>query len=76
MAKMWREIDRPSERGPGWDAKAIHEIARDNFGGLQGMFEHHGWEERGSKMMQHVQRRVKETYGSIHDFVEKFKKEH
>lgn len=72
LAKVWRDIDRKENRGPGWDAKAIHSIAQNQFGGLKGLFEHHGWEERGSDMMRHVQRRVSETYGSVHAFVERF----
>ncbi len=66
IASKWRA----EEHGPGWDAKVIHSVARDKFGGLQQMFEHHGWPERGSDMMRYVQRRVKETYGSIKSFAE------
>jgi len=69
MAKYWRESIEDSVRNPGWDAQAIHCIAKEKFGGLKQMFEHHGWSERGSDMMRHVQRRVKETYGSIDAFV-------
>lgn len=67
IAKAWRE----TARGPGWDAKIIHQIARERFGSLLGMFEHHGWSERGSDMMRFVQARVKETYGSVEAFSEK-----
>ena len=56
-------------RGPGWDAKKIHEIARLHYGGLQGLFETHAWPERGIKMMPAVQRRVVEVYGSVEQFV-------
>ena len=55
---------------PGGDAKAISEIANRRYGGFEGMFEHHGWEERGSNMMRKVQTRVKDTYGSVAAFVE------
>lgn len=72
MAKLWREEDRPTDRSQGWDAKAIHRIAKDHFKGLEKMFEHHGWDERSKDMMPNVQRRVKETYGSIHAFVQKY----
>ncbi len=72
LAKVWRETDTETARGPGWDSKAIHKVAREKFGSLQGMFEHHDWDERGSDMMRHVQRRVKETYGSVHAFVDKY----
>ena len=68
IAKTWRE----AARGPGWDAKVIHQIARTHFGSLQGMFEHHSWLERGSDMMRFVQTRVKGTYGSVEAFAEKF----
>ncbi|WP_375596608.1 hypothetical protein ABWI00_10025 [Algihabitans albus] len=69
IAKLWRGLDEQSDFPPGWDAQAIHQIARERFGGLEPMFKHHGWEERGSDMMRYVQRRVKETYGSVHAFV-------
>ena len=55
-------------RKPGWDAKIIHTVAKERYGTLLGMFEHHGWDERGSDMMRHVQRRVCETYGSVESF--------
>ena len=69
IAEAWRRLDRDLSHPPGWDAIAIHQIARHRFGGLKQMFEHHGWDERGSDMMRHVQRRVKDTYGSVHAFV-------
>ena len=59
---------------PGGDAKVIAKIAKEEFGGFQEMFEHHGWEERGSDMMRKVQTRVKETYGSVKAFEEKYSK--
>ncbi len=71
IAKEWRA----AERGPGWDAKIIHLVAKEHFGSLQGMFEHHGWSERGSEMMRFVQGHVKETYGSVEAFAEKFDSE-
>jgi len=73
IAKAWRET---TPRGPGWDAKIIHQIARERFGGLMGMFEHHDWPERGSDMMRFVQAHVKETYGSVEAFADKFRQEH
>jgi hypothetical protein len=66
IANEWRA----EGHGPGWDAKIIHTVAREKFGGLQEMFEHHDWPERGSDMMRHVQRHVKETYGSIRAFAD------
>jgi hypothetical protein len=56
---------------PGWDAKAISDIAARRYGGFADMFEKHGWPERGSEMMRKVQTRVKESYGSIAAFVAK-----
>lgn len=56
---------------PGWDAKAISDVAARRYGGFTGMFEKHDWPERGSDMMRKVQTRVKETYGSIDAFVRK-----
>ena len=56
---------------PGWDAKAISEIASRHYGVFTGLFEKHDWPERGSDMMRKVQTRVKETYGSIDAFVGK-----
>lgn len=69
LAKEWRGMNEHSTHAPGWDAQAIHRIARERFGGLELMFQHHGWDERGSDMMRHVQRRVKDTYGSVQAFV-------
>lgn len=60
-----------SSKQPGWDAKAISEIASRHYGGYPAMFEKNGWPERGSDMMRKVQSRVKETYGSIAAFVAK-----
>jgi hypothetical protein len=68
IAKRWRD----AERGPGWDAKVIHQIAREHFGGLLEMFERHDWPERGSDMMRFVQSHVKATYGSVDAFAAKF----
>jgi hypothetical protein len=64
--------DRPYTQGG--DAKAIAEIAKARFGDFTGMFEHHGWPERGSEMMRKVQTRVKETYGSVQAFEAHFHK--
>lgn len=71
IAKSWREGEQAA-RPPGWDAKIIHKIAKEHFGGLQNMYEHHGWPERGSEMMRFVQKHVKETYGSVDDFATRF----
>jgi hypothetical protein len=58
-------------KGPGWDAKAIGEIAARHYGNFTIMFERNGWPERGQDMMRKVQSRVKEDYGSIAAFVAK-----
>jgi hypothetical protein len=63
---------KTKNRSPGWDSQAIHEIARDRFGDLRGLFEHHNWPERGRAMMPQVQRRVVESYGSIEAFAAHF----
>lgn len=56
-------------RAPGWDARAINGVARERFGGLQGLFEAEGWPERGPAMMPAVGRRVVETYGAVEAFI-------
>ena len=58
-----------SGKEPGWDAKAISEIASHHYGGFARLFEKHEWPERGSDMMRKVQSRVKEDYGSIAAFI-------
>jgi len=71
LVASWRaQAAEAGHRTPGWDAKIIHEIAGKKFGGLLGLYEHHGWEERGNKMMPTVQRHIKERYGSIERFME------
>ena len=55
-------------RGPGWDAQAIHEIAREHYNGLAELFEVNGWPERGNLMMPAVQGRVVQAYGTIANF--------
>jgi len=70
IAKSWRNTNRITP--PGWDAKAIHRIAKTYYGSLENMFAKHGWPERGAKMMPAVQSRVGKTYGSIRNFVEKW----
>lgn len=69
-AKLRNSDTQSIQRKPGWDAKIIHQIARDEYGSLLGMFEKHGWTERGSKMVPSVQSLVKDRYGSIEAFVD------
>ncbi len=68
-AKLRSEDKIAGTKAPGWDAKAIHEIARKKYGGLRELFEHHEWPERGSDMMRQVQSRIKNNYGSVEKFV-------
>lgn len=71
VASEWREA---AGRSQGWDAKAIHQIANESFGGLKGLFEHHRWQERGKDMMPSVQRHVVEDFGSVENFVSAYRK--
>lgn len=73
FAKKLREQGETngSARPPGWDAKAIHEIAWKNYGGLRQMFEAHSWPERGSEMMRSVQRHVAADYETVDGFIAK-----
>ncbi|MGB0908592.1 MAG: hypothetical protein ACPGVT_13975 [Maricaulaceae bacterium] len=79
IAAQWRDehradSDQKSSKPPGWDAKIISKIANEHFGGFVEMFEAKGWPERGSDMMRKVQKRVKEEYGSVLNFEEKYSK--
>ncbi len=56
-------------RAPGWDSKAIAETAKQKYGNFTKLFEAHNWPERGRDMMPRVQSRVKQTYGSVAEFV-------
>lgn len=67
LASQWRSEAAP--RAPGWDAKAIRDIAKEHYGSFGVMFETLGWPERGTKMMPAVQARVRKTYGSVEAFV-------
>ena len=73
IAKIWRglEIESGNSRAPGWDRKAVHEIADRVYGSLEQMFERHEWPERGSDMPRKVMTKVKEAYGSVEKFVAK-----
>ena len=74
LANRWRREDHEIHaRAPGWDAIAIHEIAKTHYGGLLEMYEHHRWPERGSNMMRQVQKRIKETYGDVATFIARHK---
>jgi hypothetical protein len=68
LAAQW--LEEAGHKFPGWDAKAIHRVAKEKYGGLEEMFQHHGWPERGGEIMQRVQARVRDAYGSVEAFVE------
>lgn len=55
---------------PGGGAKARSRIASAHYGGFAGMFETHGWAERGSDMARKLQTQVKVLYGSVAAFVD------
>jgi hypothetical protein len=69
LAASWR--NKGQHKTPGWDSRAIREIANRCYGSYEKMFEAHGWPERSTRMMPNVQARVCETYGSVDSFVEK-----
>ena len=69
-AKLLRE--KAEGRHPGWDRQAVHRIADEHFGGTKGLFEAHGWPERGSDMPRQIMTRVKEAFGSVEAFVDQF----
>lgn len=54
---------------PGWDKKAVNEIAADCYGGLQEMFDAHSWTADGKTLGQIAPTRAVQTYGSIAAFV-------
>lgn len=59
-----------SSRQPAWEAKEVARIAVDYYRGMASMFEAHNWPERGALMLPNVERRVKERYKSVAQFVE------
>jgi hypothetical protein len=61
-------VSEPS-RQPGWDKRAINQIASDLYGGLGPMFEAHGWETGGRVISQIAPTKVVQTYGSVEAFV-------
>ena len=56
-------------RQPGWDKQAINQIASDLYGGLNGMFEAHGWTTDGRVISQIAPTKAVQTYGSVDSFV-------
>lgn len=61
------------ERRPGWDVKAISEVANRCYNGYVDMFEQHGWPERGNKLAISAPKHVKEVYGSVEKFLSEHK---
>lgn len=57
-----------SDRSPGWDKRAVNRIATEQYGGLQEMFDRHGWTTDGRVISQIAPTRIVGTYGSIAAF--------
>lgn len=57
----------------GGDAQAIQQIANSYYGGYRNMFEAHGWDAPGSKMMTSAPALIVQAYGSIREFEERHK---
>lgn len=55
-------------RQPGWDKRAINQIASDLYDGLGPMFEAHGWATDGRVISQIAPTKVVQTYGSVEAF--------
>ncbi len=53
---------------PGEDAKAISRVAKDFYGDFRQMFDAHGWDAPGEKMMTTAPALIVERYGSIRAF--------
>ena len=58
-----------ASREPGWDKAAVNRIANEQYGGLQQLFDAHGWQV-GDRVISQVQaQRAVEEYGSVEAFV-------
>ena len=57
-------------RAPGWDKQAVNNIAKQHYGGLQGMFDAHGWDSNGRTISQIAPTLVVQTYGKVDAFVQ------
>lgn len=60
----------PSTYQRGGDAQAIQRIANSYYGSYRNMFELHGWEAPGAKMMTSAPALIVRDYGSIQRFEE------
>lgn len=58
-----------NNRNPGWDKKAINEIAKECYGGLDAMFKEHEWDAEGKTFSQIAPTKVAKTYGTVEAFV-------
>jgi hypothetical protein len=58
-----------NDRSPGWDKRAVNQIARDVYGSLRQMFDAHGWDTDGKTPGQVAPTRVKVAYGNVESFV-------
>ncbi|MCR9195539.1 MAG: GIY-YIG nuclease family protein [Hyphomonas sp.] len=59
-----------NDRGPGWDKRAVNGIAKSHYGGLEAMFDAHGWQTGEKAYGQIAPTRVVQSYGSVEKFVE------
>ena len=57
-----------SDFAQGGDAKAISRIAAEFYGGFRQMFDAHGWDAPGNKLMTSAPALIVERYGSIRKF--------
>jgi len=56
-------------RQRGWDKQTVNQIARDEYGGLDEMFEAHGWAKPSDRTRgQIAPTMVVQTYGSVENF--------
>lgn len=60
---------KPSQFEPGGDARAIAEIAKSRYGGFRELFEAHGWDAPGNKLMTSAPGLIVAHYGSVAEFV-------
>jgi len=61
-------MSEPARYKQGGDAKAISRVATEVYGGFGPMFEAHGWNVPGDKLMTSAPALIVERYGSIHAF--------
>ena len=59
---------KDTSRKPGWDKRAVNDIAKRHYGSLEAMFKAHDWSTDGKTFGQIAPTRVVETYGSVREF--------